>query len=231
MDVAWFLKQRVGFIRQLYSDSTAPFVERMRLIEAKEPPFEPPYSEDGEPAFLTEWIEASDSVQVLGHACVSMLAGALHVYFETWERKAGIEIEPDVRTPFFRKKGWLRAYQVVFRQALGVRLEDSGADIALLEQLVLARNRAQHPGSLTRVTPTHTPKDLAKHPSPFFLTDRERELIADSEASGFDASSKWMMEPTLHVNPDKLEAVLVEVERFANWFDEACFDQLSGRLK
>ncbi|MBR8290500.1 MULTISPECIES: hypothetical protein [Burkholderia cepacia complex] len=231
MDVAWFLVQRVGFIRQLYSDSTVPFVERMRLIEAKEPPFEPPYSEDGEPAFLTEWIEASDSVQVLGHACVSMLAGALHVYFETWERNARIEIDPEVRTRLFRKKGWLRAYEHVFMQALGVRLEDSGVDIALLEQLVLARNRTQHPGSLTRVTPTHAPKDLAKHPSPFFLTDRERELLADSEASGFDTSSKWMMEPTLHVDADKLGAVLAEVERFANWFDEVCFDWLYGRSK
>ncbi|MBB4518248.1 hypothetical protein GGD68_007054 [Paraburkholderia fungorum] len=97
MDVGWFLKQRIGFIRQLYRDSTAPVVERMRLIEAEEPPFEPPYSEDGEPAFLTEWIEGSDSVQVLGHTCVSILAGALHAYFETWERSAGIEIDPKVR--------------------------------------------------------------------------------------------------------------------------------------
>ncbi|WP_155773588.1 hypothetical protein [Burkholderia territorii] len=229
MDVAWFLEQRIGFIRQLYRDSTAPFVERMRLIEAEETPFEPPYSEDGEPAFLTEWMEASDSVQVLGHACVSMLAGALHVYFETWERNTGIEIDPDVRKRLFRKKGWLHGYQALFMHALGVRLEDSGANLVLLEQLVLARNRTQHPGSLTRVTPTHAPKDLAKHPSPFFLTDRERELLVDTEASGFDVGSKWMMEPTLHVDVDKLDAVLSEVERFATWFDAACFDRLYGR--
>lgn len=229
MDVGWFLKQRIGFIRGLYGDSTAPFVERMRLIEAEEPPFEPPYSEDGEPAFLTEWIEGSDSVQVLGHTCVSILAGALHAYFETWERSAGIEIDPEVPKGLFRKKGWLHGYQAVFAKALDVRFEDSNADLVLLEQVVLARNRTQHPGSLTRVTPTHAPKDLAKHPSPFFLTDRERELLVDAEASGLDVSSKWMMEPTLHVDADKLEAVLAEVERFATWFDEACFDRPYGR--
>ncbi|WP_175867943.1 hypothetical protein [Burkholderia diffusa] len=229
MNVAWFLKQRIGFIRVLYRDSTAPFVERMRLIGAEEPPFEPPYSEDGEPAFLTEWIDASDSVQVLGHACVSMLAGALHVYFETWERNFRIEIDPGVQRRLFRKKGWLHGYRVVFAKALGVRFEDSSADLALLEQLVLARNRAQHPGSLTSISPTHAPKDLVKYPSPFFLTDRERELLVDAETSGLDVGSKWMMEPTLHVDADKLEAVLAEVERFATWFDEACFDRLYGR--
>ncbi len=36
MDVAWFLKQRTSFIRQLYRDATAPFVVRMRLIEVGE---------------------------------------------------------------------------------------------------------------------------------------------------------------------------------------------------
>lgn len=125
--------------------------------------------------------------------------------------------------------GWFPGYRTVFAETLGVQFEDSGADLAPLEQLVLARNRTQHPGSLTRVTPTHALKDLAKHPSPFFLTDRERELLVDAEASGLDAGSVWMMEPTLHVDADKLEAVLAEVERFATWFDEACFDWQYGR--
>jgi hypothetical protein len=38
-----------------------------------------------------------------------------------------------------------------------------------------------------------------------------------------------MVEPTLHVDADKLEAVLIEVERLATWFDKACFDRLHGR--
>ncbi|CAJ0821558.1 hypothetical protein [Ralstonia flaminis] len=76
-----------------------------------------------------------------------MPAGALHVYFETWERNAGIEIDPEVRKSLFRK-GRLGGYQTVFAEAIDVCFEDSRVDLALLEQLVLARNRAQHPGSL-----------------------------------------------------------------------------------
>ena len=227
MEVAWFLKQRVNFIRRLYRDATAPFVERIRLIEACEPPFEPPYSEDGEPPYEIEWGEASDAVQVLGHSCVSMLAGALHVYLETWEQQVGIKIDQEERKLLFRR-GWLNGYRTVFLNTIGVKFENSGANLSMLEQLVLARNRAQHPESLTRVTPTHAAMDLKNHPSPFFLADHERDLLARVEASGLDMDSMWMIQPTLHVDADKLNTVLTEVERFATWFDQACFDWIYG---
>jgi hypothetical protein len=80
MDVAWFLNRRLDFIRQLYARSSAPFVDRRTKIENEEEPFVPPYSEDPEPAFMLEWQEASDSIDVLGHACLCMLAPALQAY-------------------------------------------------------------------------------------------------------------------------------------------------------
>lgn len=227
MDVAWFLKQRISFIRYLYRDSTAPFVERLRLIEAGEPPFEPPYSEDGDPPYEIEWGEASDAVQMLGHTCVSMLAGALHVYFETWERQLGIKVKPEERKSLFRK-GWLHGYRTMFSNTIGVQFDDSGADLGMLEQLVLARNRSQHPVSLTRVTPTHAATDLKRHPSPFFLAEHERDLLAHLEVDVLDIDSMWMIKPTLHVDADKLNKVLTEVERFAMWLDQACFDWIYG---
>ncbi len=229
MDVAWFLKQRVGFIRQLYRDSTLPFVERMRLIEEEQPPYVPPYSEDSEPAFISEWIDASDSVQVLGLACVSMLAGALHVYFETWEHATRIIVDQEERKRMFKKIGWFRGYKTVFAEHLGVKFEDSGADLALLEQVVLARNRAEHPEDLIRVRPTHGRIERTEHRSLFFLDDRERKLLADAEANGMDMDSVWMIESPIHVDAGKLETALAEVERFATWCDEACCAWLYGR--
>jgi len=53
-------------------------------------------------------------------------------------------------------------------------------------------------------------------------------LLVDPEASGLDVGPVWMMEPALHVDADKLEAVFAEVERFATWFDEVCFNRLYG---
>jgi len=98
-----------------------------------------------------------------------------------------------------------------------VKFLDSGADLDLLEQVILARNRSQHPGSLTRVRPTHAPIELTKHRSLFFLDDRERELLVEAEANGMDMGSVWMMEPSLHVDAGKLEKALAEVEHFATW--------------
>ena len=83
MDVLYFLNKRTSFIRQFYERASAPFDERIRLIEAGEEPFVPPYSEDGEPPFLEEWIEADESRDTLRHACISMLSVALHLFFQT----------------------------------------------------------------------------------------------------------------------------------------------------
>jgi len=36
MDVSYFFNRRLAFIRQLYSTASAPYVERKRIIKAKE---------------------------------------------------------------------------------------------------------------------------------------------------------------------------------------------------
>ena len=79
MDLLYFLKTRLRFIEQLYDGAAAPCVETKRQIEAGEQPYvdnrDPEYY-DGEPAFLTEWQQADDSVIVIGHWCISTCGGA-----------------------------------------------------------------------------------------------------------------------------------------------------------
>jgi hypothetical protein len=77
MDIRHFLKQRLAFIKQLYLNGASPLEDRKRKIENEEAPFIPLYSEDGEPAYLNEWLEADSSIQVLGSACLSMIAASL----------------------------------------------------------------------------------------------------------------------------------------------------------
>lgn len=48
-------------------------------LRTRKPPFIPPYSEDGEPAYLNEWLESDSSVQVLGSACLSMAESGVTV--------------------------------------------------------------------------------------------------------------------------------------------------------
>lgn len=217
MDVGWFLHQRVAFIRQLYGTSSAPYVERKRLIEAGEHPFEPPYSEDGEPPFQAEWQEADDSLHVLGYACVSMLSDTLKVFFDTWQRQACVADDLDL-AKVFKKRGFVAGYNALFEQSLGIRFEDSGVDLALLEEVVLVRNRVQHQEWLGLNRPSHSETDLKRLKSPFFLDESERNVLT---RDGQDGERTWLIAPRVSVTGDQLLSALDAVDRFADWMDEA----------
>jgi len=86
MDILYFLKERTRFIRYYYETAAEPFHEIKRKIKAKEEPFDdPPYSEDVEPPFLEEWIEAETALEILGRTCILLLSTSLQLYFRTWE--------------------------------------------------------------------------------------------------------------------------------------------------
>ncbi len=215
MDVRYFLGERLIFIEQLYVNSTASFIERKRKIEAEEEPFIPPYSEDSEPAFLSEWLEAEESLQVIGRTCISMLSASFHLYFKTWERQFGRSADDSCHSAF--KRGWFNGYKAYFLQKYNIRFENSPCDLRLLEELVLARNRVQHPESITDQSSRYSNDDLKKLPSPFFIDNRERALLAEME----EGERSWLMPPTIHVTQDKLKAAISEIARFAEWLEEA----------
>jgi len=55
MDILYFFRERTQFIKMFYETAASPFRETIRAIEDERPPFnDPPYSEDGEPAYLAE---------------------------------------------------------------------------------------------------------------------------------------------------------------------------------
>lgn len=215
MDVRFFLGERLAFIAQLYSNSAAPFIERKRKIEAEEDPFVPPYSEDPEPAFLEEWLEAKESHQVIGQMCISMLSATFHLYFKTWERQLGVHVDSSFKSAF--KRGWFNGYKEYFLRQFGVNFENSPCNLSLLEELVLARNRVQHPESITDQGSQYSENDLKKIPSPFFVDDRDFELLADMD----EGERSWLVPPTIHVTSEKLSAAISEVTRFAEWLEQS----------
>lgn len=214
MDVRYFLNQRLSFVTQLYANSTEPFVERMRMIEAEEEPYVPPYSEDGEPEFQTEWLEAEESLQVLGHACVSMLSASFHLYLKAWERQLRVPVGDKYKFDF--KRGWFNGYKAYFLGEFGVAFEDSHCHLGLLEELVLARNRVQHPESITSHSTHYSEDDLKKLKSPFFIDNRDYELFNEEE----EGERGWLMAPAIHVTPEKFQAAASEVARFAEWLEK-----------
>lgn len=215
MDVLWFLQKRLEFVRQLHDTTSRPYLERKRLIEKGEAPYVPPHSEDGEPPFLEEWIEADDSLHVLGYSCLSMLATALHLYFKAWQRQAGYSLDPSIKA-MFKDNGWLRSYQAHFASRLGIDFADAPGELELLEELVLARNRVQHPESISQTRPTLSASDLQKIRHPFFLDEREKDLFAEGER----IVARWLLTPSVHASPEKVYAAIDTISQFAIWFED-----------
>ncbi|HDR8943151.1 TPA: hypothetical protein QDB15_000079 [Burkholderia vietnamiensis] len=222
MDVAWFLNQRLDFIRQLYARSSSPFVDRRTKIENEEEPFVPPYSEDPEPAFMVEWQEANDSIDVLGHACLCMLASALQAYLQTRVRLHCKELSPEDRKRVF-KKGWVRGYDLIFTEAFKIPFADGPVPIDVLEDIVLTRNSIQHDLEITTNRPKHADRKPGAARS-VFLDAREVELLDRLDP---DAQT-WLAPPMVHVSQASLEATINTVERFVAWLDAAIEERLYG---
>ena len=212
------------FIRHFYETAEQPFRETMRKIEAGEPPFDnSPYSEDGEPPYLEEWLQAEEELDVLGRNCLSMLSPSLQLYFATWERELQIEWENGERDRAF-KKGYLRGYQICFGEVLDLSWDECPADLNLIEQIALGRNRDQHPEEIFTMRVTHARKDLEKHPHPFFVSEIERRMYTDSDMEG-----RFLMSPSVHVSGEALFTAIEEVEKLADWLEEPMLAVRHGR--
>lgn len=215
MDVRFFLGQRLTFVAQLYTNSTKSFLENKRLIEAEEEPYVPVYSEDGGPPFIAEWIEAEESLQVLGHACLSMLSASFHLYFKGLEHQLHVPAGKKYGAEF--KRGWFNGYRAYFRDEFAIKFEDSNCNLCLLEEVVLVRNRVQHPEWITSQRAHYSTDDLEKLKSPFFIEVRDAELFNAQE----EGERSWLMRPAIHVNEEKFLSAVSEVARFAEWLENA----------
>jgi len=222
VNVLYFLTERLKFIHQFYATGSAPYLEQKRKIEEGEEPFVPPYNEDGEPPFLAEWLEADESLHVLAYTCVSMLAAALHLYFETWVKQCEQPVSRELKETVFKKRGWLEGYKAHFEQTLQINFNEQPVNFRLLEEVILARNLIEHPPSITSMRTQFADADLKKLRHPFFVDEREAALLThEGEA--------WFTSLTLHVSGAQLIEAVAEIERLASWFEPAIERRLYGQ--
>lgn len=211
MDVYFFLKQRTDLIRHFYDAASAPFVETKRCIQNTLPPFDdPPYDDSGEPAFLSEWLQADVEHELVGRAAVSMLSEALKQFFVTWERRTRIE-SPCAKS--FKKafeSGFISGYVECFAEGFELDWSTCPADLDVLKQVVLARNRAQH-SDLVLDHLTHDEKSLQAYPRPFFV---------HPEDEGLDPATNSFLSPTIHLSREKLFEAIDHAERLASWLQQ-----------
>ena len=104
---------------------------------------------------------------------------------------------------------------VHFSSRLSIDFNLVPANLQMLSEVVLARNRIEHPTSITSRRTQYADADHEKMRPPFFVDEREAVLLVDSD----EGEKSWLMPPTLHVTAEKLLAALTEIERFVDWFE------------
>lgn len=211
MDVYFFLKQRTDLIRHFYDGASAPFEKTKQQIEAAEPPFDdPPYDESGEPPFLAEWLQADVERELVARAAVSMLSEALKQFFVTWERRSWKE--PPCSACFKKefKAGFIDGYVACFAEGFNIEWSTCPADLDVLRQVVLARNRAQHP-DLLMTHMSHDDKSWQSFPSLFFVRP---------EDEGADPADGPFLSPAIHITRDKLFEAIGHAELLTSWLQE-----------
>ena len=210
MDLEFFLKERTKFARYFYENAANSFETTIKLIEDGKEPFVPPYSEDDEPAFLSEWLNARDALNSVGLATVSMLSSSLQLFLSSWTDRIDYGEKKFKRKG---KKGWFNAYMKIITE-IGLELMNCPANLAIIEQAVLVRNRTQHPDELTTLNISHSETDMEKYPSPRFISDRDRRRLEQQEQ---DIS--WWMMPNILVDQPKIEELALEIEHLCSWLE------------
>lgn len=218
MDAAFFLRLRTRFIGRYYSTGVEPFREIQRKIDAEESPYdEPPTSFDpeyGEPAFLEEWGEADDAAQVVGRSAVSLLSDALKLYFKALEQQLEFRLSAEGEV-IAKKEGLLSAYKGALGELLETDWTDCPVRFGVIEQIVLARNRAQHGEHLSILGARHDPKTLTKHRDLIFASEGELRMWVDD-----GADPDTLLAPRLEITEENLGAAITEVEELADLIEE-----------
>jgi hypothetical protein len=205
---------RTAFIRYFYENGVRPFNEMKTTIEREEEPYIPPYSEDGEPPFLDEWMDAEQAVDTVGHVCISMLSSSFQFFLKAWV----IRIEQELEIKFtvdFKKHGWFNGYKQIF-SIMEFPLSECTADLDIIEQVTLARNRVQHPDDLTELRVAHSQTDLGRFPRPFFSIEAEMDMAGRDD----DDSTTWWLRPSIKSERDKVFSAIDQIETLCSWLEK-----------
>ena len=213
MDIKYFLNDRTKFVKYFHKNGIKPFNEIIDSIENETEPYIPPYSEDGEPAYLEEWLEAKTGIEAINHASLSMLSSSLQLFLKEWvnrfNRNHGIQFNAN-----FKKEGWFNGYRQVFDE-LEINMNECPANIEIIEQVVLVRNRVQHPEEITSLNVRHSDSDLKKYPRPFFSEKPEFDSneLEDNEAL------EWLIGPSILATENKINTAIEQVELLCSWLE------------
>lgn len=212
MDILWFLKQRLDFIDRLYDDSTASFCEKMRKIEIGEQPYvdqrHPEYDDVSEPAFLEEWQDANEAVEVIGYWCLNMVQASLKAFLEEYVNDMANYHRPlsAAKAELAKTKAasWFERYRLFFLNYFHIDWQRGPVNIEDLEHMNLTRDDLTHNVKVTTHAVYQTKKHAERYPKGLF-TDEVWTTLG--------------MGGKIKVGRDQLTQALGLLDAFAGWLD------------
>jgi hypothetical protein len=120
-----------------------------------------------------------------------------------------------IKKSTFKKQGWLAGYKEHFAQHFQIDFDISPTNFGIIEEIILARNRIEHPSSIISRRTQYSDDDIQKLQNPYFVNEIEASLFMNE-----DEVRKWVVPPTLHVTGDQLFTAILEIEQFINWFEK-----------
>lgn len=223
MDIEYLVKEKTGYMEWFYKTSVEPFNKIKKAIDEEKEPYVPTLGEEtDEPPFLEEWIKAENGAQIVGHACISMLAETLKLYLKLWKRRLEYERGEsfDATT---NKDNWpVRVLKKL--EELGWDVSSCPADTSIMEQIVLCRNCIQHPDSFSFgfLGIRYSEKDTDRFSRPLFSNEFELEMF------GGDFKPGQFIPPSVSSTEGKILEAISQVEDFFSWL-ESEYERITRR--
>lgn len=98
MDILAGIRDKLRFIERFYLSASGPFRDTKRKIATHEEPFVPPSFDpdtatDFEPPFLEEWLEADESLNLVGQAALNLAQAAFRDYLNWFLKLNGVNLQ------------------------------------------------------------------------------------------------------------------------------------------
>jgi hypothetical protein len=177
MDLVHFLKEKLHVADYLY-ESAAPLFEE---IHRKIGEHEPPYLYTGDPEdycgdeFYTEWSDAENALAALGASCLAIVQQAVHAYMKAWVLEIGGKNLWEAKLP---GNGWFGKCRYIL-QVAQIELQPCAAEIAIIEQGILARNDFIHNDDLLDEMTMQSEQHKRKYPKTIFADPRCATELTD----------------------------------------------------
>lgn len=209
MSVLPSLLDKTNFIRRFYDTAGAPFMETIRKIDTHEEPFNHFNVEDAEPPFLAEWLDADESLNILGKSCLCLLQNAFLNYLDGFI-EAYAPQNDGVSLAMVGGNNWFEKRRRLFLQAYNIDWAASPVDVGTLEEINFARNDIQRGGAFYDMEHRQNDDYFTRFPASIFADEWERQiLLADGGGR----------HPRIAVTKDNLFVAIKAIEDFCSYLD------------